>query len=123
VNVIPEYLPPEDGFIKSDENGNIVPPDKDEMKELYAWWDLPDNLKTHQTSFLYFKFFDGNYIDAVDAALMFMSKGGITLDNLQKMGPRSKGRRLKPLQDIFRLFYGGGKKQDGESEEVTPTEM
>ena len=93
------------------------------MKEMYPWWELPQEAQNIFSAFHYFKALDDTFFFALDATLMFMSKGGITLDSLRRMGPRSKGRYLQPLQDIFRAFYGGGKKQDGEGEEITPTEM
>ncbi len=101
----------------------MIPPAKEELKEVYPWWELPVEVRNVNTSFLFFRQLDDTFFYALDSTLMFMSKGGITLDSLRRLGPRSKGRYLQPLQDIFRAFYGGGKKQDGESDEITPTEM
>lgn len=73
------------------------------------------------TALLYFRAIDDTFFYALDATLMFMSKGGITLNDLRRIGPRTKGNYLQQLQDIFKAFYGG-KKQQENSVEGLPSE-
>lgn len=55
---------------------------------------------------------DADFFYSIDAVLMFMSKGGITLDRLNRMGIRTKYRYLEQLETIFKKFYGGDQKKE-----------
>lgn len=83
-----------------------VPFSDDKLVEMYLGWiytDVP-------TVFTLSAVFDDSYFIAVDSTLMFLSKGGISFADLQKMGPRTKDKYLTRLSELHKKAYGGGSK-------------
>ena len=51
-----------------------------------------------------------SHVYGVNAALMFMSKGGIQLSDCDRMGPITKDRYLTVFQEIWKNAYGSDRK-------------
>lgn len=49
----------------------------------------------------------------LDSTLMFISKGGISIDWCLRTGPKTKDKYLTRLQQLWNTAYGG-KKKSGE---------
>lgn len=72
------------------------------LHESYPGWSFPGDI---HAIFHYMAAFDDAYFYKMDAVMMYMSKGGVGLANLLPgsiLGPRTKDRYLKALQEVMR---------------------
>ena len=88
--------------------------DRSKLVERYIGWELPQDKPAVVFSVTFG--IAVNYFFALDAALMFMSKGGFGINDCLKIGVRTKDAYVKEFQTIFKSFYGGGSKKEGEKE-------